>query len=68
MYHVQRVPALHGFWDLEKTVLHEICVSGTVGGALIAQKSPPCTYIREHSHMTSDVFGAFLTYVLTLIR
>ena len=27
---IQRVPALHAFWDLEKTVLHEICVSGTV--------------------------------------
>ena len=23
--------------------------------------------VREHSHMTSDVFGAFLTYLLTLI-
>ena len=22
-------------------------------------------FIREHSHMTSDVFGAFLTYLLT---
>ena len=27
---VQRVPALRTFWDLEKTVLHEIRVSGTV--------------------------------------
>ena len=26
---LQRVPALRGFWDLEKTVLHEIRVSGT---------------------------------------
>ena len=25
---VQRVPALSRFWDLEKTVLHEIRVSG----------------------------------------
>ena len=24
--------------------------------------------IREHSHMTSDVFGSFLTYLPTLIR
>jgi hypothetical protein len=23
---------------------------------------------REHSHMTSDVFGSFLTYLTTLIR
>ena len=27
---IQRVPALRVFWDLEKTVLHEIRVSGTV--------------------------------------
>ena len=27
---LQRVPALRAFWDLEKTVLHEIRVSGTV--------------------------------------
>ena len=29
-YLLQRVPALRAFWDLEKTVLHEIRVSGTV--------------------------------------
>ena len=29
--YVQRVPALRAFWNLQKTVLHEICVSGTVG-------------------------------------
>ena len=27
---VQRVPALRVFWDLEKSVLHETRVSGTV--------------------------------------
>ena len=27
---IQRVPTLRSFWDLEKTVLHEIRVSGTV--------------------------------------
>ena len=27
---IQRVPALRVFWDLEKTVLHETRVSGTV--------------------------------------
>ena len=27
---VQSVTALRAFWDLEKTVLNEICVSGTV--------------------------------------
>ena len=28
---LQGVPTLRTFWDLEKTVLHEILVSGTVG-------------------------------------
>ena len=37
---VQRVPALRAFWDFEKTVLHEIRVSGTVGGPLLTRKSP----------------------------
>ena len=27
---IQRVPALRAFWDLEKTVLRKIRVSGTV--------------------------------------
>ena len=27
---LQRFPALRAFWDLEKTVLHEIRISGTV--------------------------------------
>ena len=26
---IQRVPALRAFWDFEKTVSHEICVSGS---------------------------------------
>ena len=25
-------------------------------------------YVREHSHMTSDIFGIFLTYLPSLIR
>ena len=29
------------FWDFEKTVLHEICVSGTVGGPLLFNKKIP---------------------------
>ena len=37
---VQDVPALRGFWDLEKTVVRKICVSGTVGGPLLMQKYP----------------------------
>ena len=34
---------------LEKTMLHEICVSGTVGGPLLTQKSSTCAYIRQKS-------------------
>ena len=44
---LQRVPALRAFWDLEKTVLHEIRVSGTVVGPLLLRKSPTCTYISQ---------------------
>ena len=44
---IQRVPALRAFWDLEKTVLHEIRVSGTVVNPLITQKSPTCTYMSQ---------------------
>ena len=35
--------ALRAFWDLEKTVLYEIHVSGNVGGPLLTQKSPTCS-------------------------
>ena len=42
---IQRVPALRAFWDLEKTVLHEIRASGTVVSPLLTQKSPTCVYI-----------------------
>ena len=42
---VQRVPALRVFWDLEKTVLHEICVSGTVLWSPTNANSPIYTYI-----------------------
>ena len=33
LHSLQRVPALHGFRDFEKTSLCEICASGTVGGS-----------------------------------
>ena len=39
---LQRVPALRAFWDLEKTVLHEIRVSGTVLWSLLTL-IPPLT-------------------------
>ena len=42
---LQRVPALCGFWDLKKTVLCKIHVSGIVEGPLLTRKSPTCTYI-----------------------
>ena len=45
---LQRVPALRGFWDLEKTVLHEICVSGTVLWSPTNANSPTCTYISQN--------------------
>ena len=34
-HQIQRVPALHAVWDLEKNMLHEICVSGTVVNPLL---------------------------------
>ena len=44
---IQRVPAIRRFWDLKKTALREIHVSLTVGGPLLTQKSPTCTYISQ---------------------
>ena len=41
------VPNLCGIWDLNKTALHEICVSGTVGSPLLTRKSPTCVYISQ---------------------
>ena len=47
MNQLSSVPTLRAFWDLEKTVLHEIRVSGTAGGHLLTWKSPTCTYISQ---------------------
>ena len=44
---VQRVPALRAFWDLEKTVLHEILVSGTVLWSPTNANSPTYMYISH---------------------
>ena len=44
---IQRVPALRAFWDLEKTVLHEIRVSGTVLSPLLTQKFPTSMYVHK---------------------
>ena len=37
-------------------------------GSLLYANFINANFIREHSHMTSDVFGSFLTYLPTLIR
>ena len=34
----------------------------------LSRKNLEASVVREHSHMTSDFFGVFLTYLLTLIR
>ena len=44
---LQRVPALRVFWDLEKTVLHETRVSGTVLCSPTNVNSPTYTYISQ---------------------
>ena len=46
--YIQKVPTLRAFWDLEKTTLHEIRVSGTVQWSLNNAKSPTCTYISQN--------------------
>ena len=38
-------PALREFWDLKKTALRKICVSGTVGGSLTNTKM---THLHLH--------------------
>ena len=45
---LQRVPSLRAFWDLEKNVLLEICVSGPVANPPLTQKSPTCMYISQN--------------------
>ena len=44
---IQRVPALRVFWDLEKTVLDETRVSGTVLWSPTNANSPNYTYISQ---------------------
>ena len=53
---VQRVPALRVFWDLEKTVLHETRVSGTVLWSPTNANSPTYTKITN-TVSTTTVFG-----------
>ena len=44
---IQRVPTLLAFWDLEKTLLHEIRVSGTVLWSPTNANSTTYTYISQ---------------------
>ena len=44
---IEFVPALRVFWDLEKTVLHETRVSGTVLWSPTNANSPTYTYISQ---------------------
>ena len=46
---LQRVSALRVFGDMEKTVLHEIRVSGTVLWSPTNANSPTYTYISQKS-------------------
>ena len=39
-FELQRIVALHGFWDFEKTALHKIRVSGTVGVPYKSKNAP----------------------------
>ena len=50
--------ALRGFWDFEKTVLHEIRVSGTVGGPLLMQ-NPPLTRTYAKTAEVRDCVSDF---------
>ena len=44
---LQRVPASRAFWDLEKTLLHEIRVSGTVGGGYSTNAKIPHLHVHK---------------------
>ena len=60
--YIQRVPALRAFWDLDKTVLHEICVGG------IVQENPPLahTYSRVQNSIENFVFSTYMA-ILTQV-
>ena len=60
---IQRVPALLAFWDLEKTVLHEICVNGTVGGPPTNAKIP---HLHVHKPKTTVVGSAVVKTMLVI--
>ena len=45
-YYLQKVPTLRGFWDLKKTVLRKISISGTVWDPLLTNAKIPQTKNR----------------------
>ena len=57
---IQRVPALRAFWDLEKTVLHEIRVSGTVLWSPTNAKIP---HLHVHKPKTVVVETVLVIFV-----
>ena len=58
---IERFPALRAFWDLEKTVLHKICVSGTVLWSPTNANSP--TYMYLHTPKTVVVETVLVVFV-----
>ena len=59
-FKVQRVPALRAFWDLEKTVLHEIRVSWTVGVFPTSVKIP---HLHVHKPKALEVETVLVIFV-----
>ena len=57
---VQRVPVLRAFWDLEKNVLHEIRVSGTVLWSPTNAKISTCTYISQKTVVVETELVVFV--------
>ena len=54
------VPVLRAFWDLEKTMLHEICVPGTVLWSPTNAKTSTCTYISQKTRVVETMLVVFV--------
>ena len=57
---IQRVPALRVFWDLEKTVLHETRVSGTVLWSPTNANSPHLHVTKPKTVLVETVLVIFV--------
>ena len=57
---LKMLETLHAFWDLEKPVGHEMCVSGTVESPLLMQKSP---HLPVHKPKTMVVETELVIFV-----